>query len=355
GAGGHGTSRKWFVVRTKDGDREVFGKTPTSNMGESFFLNLFDVYANEVRFYDYVKRMESTTVLPNGFFPTVYATKFSAFRSRFLLLLENVDRTRTSATTKISFPELSPSVDHPLRRVLAVLDTQAQLHVEFFNRPPSCVWNKDDRPPLLQLIAQATKKDVISRFPDALSPNVLAEYDLFLTHHDVVRKHWDSGALTLVHGDAHLGNYYFAEEFNGTDVISTTARMYDFQCTAHEHPIRDVCYHILCSVDETVLAQYGGDQELLRYYLSRFNENLKKRGGDSLRTSYYLSFNDAWVQYRLHAFWVLTAFVISAGAGEKLFDGDKARFTVGRISRGCERIAAGAQLRNFLRHSGVTL
>lgn len=358
GAGGNGTTRDWLVITADGIQHDVFGKTATTNTIETFFLNLFDVYANELRFYNYIKgiTITSSTVLPPDFFPKVYAAELSFFKSSFLLLVENVDKTRSTATTTISFPQLASGTPHPIRRVLAVLDTQACLHAEYFMRPPACAWNPDRRPPFLQIISQSTKDKAAVRFAEVLNPKILREYGLFLIYHDVVRKFWDTGPVTLVHGDAHLGNYFFAEEMKGGEIIKTTARMYDFQCTAHEHPVRDVAYHILCSVDAKVIDEFGGDKKLLEYYVDKFNEYMTKREGFSNRSSIteYLSIDEAWKQYRLHAFWVLTAFVISAAPGD-LFDFDKAIFIIGRIVAACERISAGDELVGLLKASGISI
>ena len=354
GAGGHGTERDWIVVSANEKKYPVFIKSATHNFSESFFLNLFDVYSNELRFYQFIKSMPIIKSFPSDFFPIVYSARFSCFSSNFLLMLENVDRTRVSMNTAVLFPELSSKSEHPLRRILAVLNTQATLHAEFFMRPPECVWKKGNRPPLLQIIAQSTLKDVEARFPEILSSDVAADYRLFLHHYHVIRRYWDSCRLTLVHGDAHLGNYFFEEEKKHSEIFDTRARMYDFQCTAQEHPVRDVVYHILCSVDENLVSEYGGDERFLRYYLDLFNEKLKLREcGPQETKPDSLGFVEAWKQYRLHSFWALAAFIISAGAGEKLFEADKASFLIKRIAAGCKRIQAGKELHTLLKLEGV--
>lgn len=353
GAGGNGTTRNWLIVATESIEVDIFAKTAIANTVETFFLNLFDVYANELRFYGFIKSLDlnRSKILPADFFPRVYAAEFSFFKTSFLLLIENVDKTRSTEAIKISFPELSPSMPHPLRRVMAVLDAEASLHAEFFMRTPSCVWHSGNRPRFLQLIAQSTKKGVCSKFGEVFTPAVLRDYELFLNHYDVVRRHWDMGVGTLVHGDAHLGNYFFAEEYLDGEIVKTTARMYDFQCTAREHPIRDVVYHLMSSVDESVVNESCGDRGLLQTYVDLFNDKMRKRE-ESSEEIIFLSFNDAWSQYRLHSFWVLAAFVISAGAGD-LFDADKAKFTISRIVRGIERINAGEELRKLIAESSV--
>lgn len=232
---------------------------------------------------------------------------------------------------------------------------------------------------------------------------MLSTYRLFLSHYDLVRSHWDRGHTTLVHGDAHVGNYYFEEQLAadgaegaagsgdgtrgaGTDpkVVATRAGLYDFQCVAVEHPMRDVVYHTMSSVSEEVVRELGGDQQVVKRYLERFHRSLEGRGratpeqqpgkagtakvqpfaptddaGSDAKAKASgeqapaLSFEDAWRNYRLHGCWVLAAWIISAGAGEKLFEADKARFILGRISRACERVDVRAALLEFLRAQGA--
>ena len=80
--------------------------------------------------------------------------------------------------------------------------------------------------------------------------------------------------------DAHVGNYYFEEDLSSDGregggggeaaVVGTKAGLYDFQCVAQEHPMRDVVYHCMSSVGDDVLREMGGDQQLLRLYLRHF-------------------------------------------------------------------------------------
>ena len=347
-----GTDRVFYHIETSQGlTYNLFMKKRTHQFFESFFLNLFGVYANELSFYQFLKEADEKSplsFLSKSFFPKVYKIKQSLFSSNFILLLEDVNKTRLTNSTKVNFPCLEPSQVHPVARVKAVLFAQAQMHAVFYNRCPSSVWggNQTSRPPFLQLVARSTLLDVQLRFSDVISLNVFDTYKLFLDHYNIVRNHWSNAFLTtLVHGDSHLGNFYFEEEADddGT-IINTVARMYDFQCAGCEHPMRDVVYHVMSSVSDDVLESFGGDKGIVMYYLHLFNQNLRA----TIPSLPELSFDEAWHNYKLHACWVLAAWIISAGAGEKLFDTDKARYILGRISRACERVEVGHALHTFL-------
>lgn len=361
GAGGHGTERLCHTIHTSEKIiLSTFMKTRTNQFFESFFLNLFGVYANEISFYQYLKKSSTfspLSMLPDKFFPEVYVAKFSMFSSNFTLILEDVTKTRVLEGSKVSFPCLEASQEHPLVRVEAVLRAQALLHSTFCNRAPDSVWGgkQSPAPRFLQVIALSTLRDVETRFPGVMSPSVLNTYRLFLDNFSVVRSYWSNkhsqpkeSRITLVHGDSHVGNYFFEEE-RKNDTLKCTARMYDFQCVACEHPMRDVVYHVMSSVSDEVVDVAGGDKELIRYYLQIFNENLL-----SVNPSVpAMDLEEAWYQYRLHACWVLTAWIISAGAGDKLFESEKAKFILAKISRACERVDVHQALVTFLRKEGI--
>jgi len=359
GAGGHGTERLCHTIYTSEKQTlHTFMKSRTSQFFESFFLNLFGVYANELSFYQFLKEGSTSSplaLLPLNFFPRVYVAKFSPFMSNFTLILEDVTQTRASSTTSVSFPCLQPSQQHPLHRVQAVLRAQAILHSTFCERAPDTVWGgkRSPAPRFLQLVARSTLRDVECRFPGVMSPEVLDTYRLFLDNYSAVRQYWSGGGqgrgrTTLVHGDSHLGNFFF-EEGEEEGGAASKARMYDFQCTAREHPMRDVVYHVMSSVSDEVVQQAGGDRALIQAYLLIFNDNLAATN-PSVQP---MELTEAWFHYRLHACWVLVAWIISAGAGDKLFESDKARFILGNISRACDRVDIHQALKEFLESADV--
>lgn len=58
GAGGTGTSRRALIVRLKTGQvLYMFVKVPTSSFMERAFMTLFQVYNNEIHFYEHVSKL----------------------------------------------------------------------------------------------------------------------------------------------------------------------------------------------------------------------------------------------------------------------------------------------------------
>ena len=411
GAGGHGTERAWLALTVEGEARplRVFMKSRTRRFSESFFLNLFGVYQNELGFYRHLKGHrdrgpgagvdpdQALAGLPPGFFPAVHCAEETLFRSDFRLVLEDLVAQRGGGRRAVVFPSLAPGQPHGRARLERVLEAQAALHAAYLGRPPPCVWRgsrPSSSPSFLQLVAGATLRDVEARFPGTVSVGVLATYRLFLANYPAVRNYWDRGQVTLVHGDAHVGNYYFVEEAAGwaaggaaaaaapaAAAAVASAGMYDLQCVAAEHPMRDVAYHVFSSVGDEALAEMGGDQGLVRFYLAKFRAGLGGRAvaapdgltaaeraagrpprgeaageaqqsgggkGDG-KGGEALGFDEAWFNYRLHGCWVLAAWIISAGAGDKLFETEKARFILGRISRACERVDVRGALEEALK------
>ena len=235
GAGGAGTRRYWLVQGTAAAGTRLFCKLPAATLFESLFLDVFGVYANEVRFYN--TRIEA----PPHLFAKAYAAEMS--RGRFVLCLEDV------GARGVTFPVID--TPHAEKTVEAVLEALATLHASCWGYPPRGVWTDEvsakvvggeaTRPPFLRLIADSTLRTITKRWPDLLSADVVATYQLYLDHYDAVRQHWSSGLLVLCHGDAHLGNVFFHEK-------DGPAGFYDMQCVAAEHPMRDVAYHLTLSI-----------------------------------------------------------------------------------------------------------
>ena len=337
GAGGAGTRRYWLVQGTAAAGTRLFCKLPAETLFESLFLDIFGVYANEVRFYN------TKIDAPSHLFAKAYAAEMS--RGRFVLCLEDV------GARGVTFPVID--TPHAGDKVEAVLEALATLHATCWGWPPRGVWNDETRPPFLRLIADSTLRTIRKRWPDLLTADVVATgveiylsrrwrggavifltsaqvatYQLYLDHYDTVRAHWSSGLLVLVHGDAHLGNVFFHEK-------DGSAGFYDMQCVAAEHPMRDVAYHLILSCDSADLARNE------RAYVEAYLRRIAAKGQS-------LSYEAAWREYRLHALWALTALVISAGASADYFAEGLARLTISRAAAAVERVDARGALLDLI-------
>eukprot|EP00750_Incisomonas_marina_P007964 INCI1511.1.p1 GENE.INCI1511.1~~INCI1511.1.p1 ORF type:complete len:273 (+),score=34.39 INCI1511.1:90-908(+) len=202
--------------------------------------------------------------------------------------------------------------EYPLVKVNSALRSFARLHAHFWARPPQGVWTDEwsckltvpptpgrTRPRFLRLIAGATLRRFLSKYGAVLSPELLAGYEYFVKNFSIVREFWSRPPLTLAHGDAHIGNLWFTEN-------STQCGFFDMQCNAAENCMRDITYNLISGCDSIQLQ--NEETRYLQMYLGHLNGFLEKRGIEPL------GFKEAWFQYRMQAWWVLAAFLISAGA-----------------------------------------
>ena len=111
------------------------------------------------------------------------------------------------------------------------------------------------------------------------------------------------------------------------------------QCVAAEHCMRDIAYHLIACFNDGELTDEI-EESLIQYYLYHLNQHL-----DQSKTG--LSYEEAYFQYRIHSFWCLTAFVISAGASD-LMAGAVSRVVLPRISRNMLRMEAPDALNALL-------
>eukprot|EP00756_Hemistasia_phaeocysticola_P016374 Hpha_TRINITY_DN15471_c5_g3::TRINITY_DN15471_c5_g3_i1::g.176728::m.176728 len=326
GAGGTGTTRAWLDLVYEDGEEDrVFVKMPAGRLAERLFLTVFRVYHNELNFYANVR---SHPKVPQRLFAECKHVSMKG--NSFCLILEDLGK------RKAQFPSV---VDpYPRSRLTQSLTSFAKLHATFWEAPPQGVWcdrwsrtrtvpatSREMRPPFRQFVALKTLKEVRRRYPEFMKGDIGEAYELLLREFDTVRRYWSSGRLTLVHGDSHVGNMFFTEECAG---------FYDMQCVAAEHPMRDITYHLLSSYDAGALARE--EKDIIKEYLSI----LAAQGRE-------LTWDEAWLQYRLQSWWALIAFAISAGAGDLMAAGT-AILCMGRITTAMKRIGAVSALRELL-------
>lgn len=327
GAGGTGTIRAQMAVAYADGtDEHLFVKLPASTLFERLFLTIFSVYSNELHFYQSVYEKA-----PKSLFAAPLAVAHSAYSGTFCLILEDL------CSKGVRFYHIM--AEYPKERLLLSLRSFAILHAAFWNRPPAGVWCDDwsrgrtvpptptaTLPPWRRIIGEATLKQFLKRYPGLIPSSILSAYRALIARMDEVSEVWSSAInLTLVHGDGHYGNMFFKEDLAG---------FIDMQCVAVQHPMRDVAYHLLSSCDAEFVEE--NLDELLDYYLGQLNER-----GVSLPKAEAMCF------YRLHSWWALAQFVISAGAND-LMVGDPVQVCISRICAGMEAVDAVGALAEVL-------
>ena len=175
-----------------------------------------------------------------------------------------------------------------------------------------------------------TLEKALKWYPNCMDSSIVSSYRKFIENYPIVRKFWSTEApLTMVHGDCHIGNMSF---FKNDD---TKMWFFDMQCVAAEHCMRDIAYHLIACFNDGELTDEI-EEELIQYYLEHLNRHLSQNESG-------LSYEEAYFHYRVHSFWCLTAFVISAGASD-LMAGAVSRVVLPRISRNMLRIEASGAL-----------
>jgi hypothetical protein len=330
GAGGTGTARAFVEVQFSNGKKsKYFVKFPAPELFQRTFLTVFKVYANELNFYANVRDHVPDDLTAKA----VYVRKKN---TDFVLILEDM------SSKGAIFPTI---LDHyPRSRVELVLRNLARFHAANWNNFPSGVWTDEwsgarngqgrTRPPFLKIVANSTLKKALEWYPNCMDASVVSSYRTFIENYPILRKFWSTSApLTMVHGDCHIGNMSF---FKNDD---SKMWFFDMQCVAAENCMRDIAYHLLSCFNDGELTDEI-EEELIQYYLDHLNKHLPE-------SETGMSFEEAYFQYRLHSFWCLTAFVISAGASD-LMAGAVSRVVLPRISRNMLRIEASGALNDVL-------
>lgn len=195
-----------------------------------------------------------------------------------------------------------------------VIELLANMHAVYWNDAPKDVWHNCPRtgnslgttPPFLLFLAYSGMKKVDTEYGKHLNiySDVRDAFFLGMRHYHELRAYWSSGkALTMCHGDAHMGNVF-------VDQTARKAGFIDFQCVAVEHCMRDVSYHLVNSVPAEELEAI--EEGIIRQYLQALKEGLFRQG----KGQYVVDvpdYEEAYFQYRLHAFWSLIAWVMCCG------------------------------------------
>jgi hypothetical protein len=350
GAGGTGTERSSFVATFADGSKHhLFAKFPSRKFAERVFLTIFRVYINEVVCYD---RMMSLPVEVRHLFPKAYCSRMiSKNTGKFIVILEDVAFRNRPDGTGCEFRSLK-SDDFSKSDCKAVLSQLARLHGYCWGKPPSHVWHHDpatglglgDAPPRCPVILKEGGKKVQEKFGAVVSfpPDVLAAYNLSVDEFPAIRAFWSRQELTCCHGDSHVGNYcFFPAPAGGRREVG----LFDLQCMAAEHGMRDVSYHLItsCSADRLP----ADEEELIRHYLAELKTHFAaSHGGAELD----LDYEQAYFLYRCFAVTTLHAFFATAGFADMVID-SAAVVSVQRTVSTCHRLDILSALRDVLKQT----
>ena len=89
-------------------------------------------------------------------------------------------------------------------------------------------------------------------------------------HWNLLTKYWRQPPLTLIHGDAHLGNVYFRDD--------GTAGFYDWQLVNANTPLCDVSYFLFFAVSPNDLK--ANEKRYLSYYKQQLVLYLQRKKND---------------------------------------------------------------------------
>jgi hypothetical protein len=264
----------------------LFVKLAPLDLRTRLFVGLLGLGRSEVAFY-----RTARSGLPVRA-PQVYFAQAARFGPRFVLLLEDL------AAAGCRFAELTtPCGPEPAR---AVMRTLARLHAAHWESPRlqrDLAWlhgaRREAPARIGRLLSAVSLRPALERFGE-LVPAALREAAPFVSaRRPALEALWSRPPLTLIHGDAHLGNLFF----DGPEV-----GLLDWQVAQLGQGLRDVTYFLETSLAVETRRAHG--EELIRVYLAALAE-----AGVAP-----LPFSLAWEQHRLHALYGWIAAVVTAAA-----------------------------------------
>jgi aminoglycoside phosphotransferase (APT) family kinase protein len=264
----------------------LFVKLAPPDLRTRLFVALLGLGRNEVAFYRTARHGLPVRA------PRVYFAEAARLGARFVLLLEDL------AASGCRFADITTPCDPAQAR--AVMQALAALHAANWESPRlqgDLAWLRGTRRDAVfrigRFLSRVAIRPAFERFGE-LVPGELREQAGFVSEQRLALEAlWTRPPLTLIHGDAHLGNLFFDGAAIG---------FLDWQVAQRGQGMRDVSYFLANSLAvETRRAQ---DEALIRVYLAA----LAAAGVAPM------PFSVAWEQYRLHALYAWIAAVVTAAA-----------------------------------------
>lgn len=262
----------------------LFVKTAPPDVATRLFVNLMRLGVNEVRFY-----REIAPAVPIEH-PRMFHADAGGAAQRFVLVLEDL------AARGADFADVETNVT--LEQAPSVMRELARLHARFWDSPRlrgDLAWLRaPDRRPhaaVERCLCAAALAPAQRRFPDVVPVELRTVAPRIMAARDAFEAVWARGPLTVVHGDAHIGNLYF---------LPGTVGFLDWQLAQCCQGMRDVAYFLIGSLSTELRRAHQHD--LIASYLA----TLRAQGAAAP------AFEEAWLQYRLHAPWFWIAAVVTA-------------------------------------------
>jgi hypothetical protein len=262
-----GTTSRWRLHLPAQ-RLSLFAKTNPPDFATRFFGAMFELSLKELGFYrDLQNHLDIATPKSYGQFGNRY---------RYCILMEDLGG-------RAQFANVSDRCD--LARAESVIDTLASLHASLWqDRRFAGEWRWVNRQEhrsnhaFLRLLREQASLQASRRYGKLL-PEAIPELvnKLNKAYHRLQRE-WATGARTLVHGDAHVGNMFFLSD-GSTGLL-------DWQVLGYEQGMRDVTYFIINSLPTEIRLRH-------QYALiDRYVDGLHDRGIEftkALARSQYLT------------------------------------------------------------------
>lgn len=278
---GHsGTTTRSWIQPGYDGDpppgapTRFFLKVAPHSFPTAVFGEILGLGRNEIRFYD-----ELACEVPVDV-PQAFVARYDAASGAFVLVLED-----------LAADVVFPSFEHPctFEQFASVISELARLHAAFWGSPRferDLAWlpraGNDPAYRLGKAISELSTRPALAKLRGRVSNDFATRAARIHQRRDLLEKAWAKPPLTLVHGDAHLGNLYFRAGKPG---------FFDWQIVSARQGMRDVAHLMVGGLD--VDDRRSWERDLIALYV------------DELRSLGVAEFSvdDAWRQYRLHAFY----------------------------------------------------
>ncbi len=241
---------------------------------------------NEVRFYRDLAD-ELVGVCPKAWY------SYAGIGARFLIVLDDIvaDGARPYALSDRC------EIDH----ARGLIDAFAQLHARFWESPRfdkglSWVRTWSTRPgnAVLKSFYKRGRRGALALDRPEATPAVYSTAAALDANTDRYYREFESGPLTLLHGDSHLGNTY--------SLPDGRSGLLDWQVIWRGPGLREVTYWMITGLDPDIRRRH--ERELLERYL----DGLRAGGIDEVPT-----FDEAFERYRLFSAeaWDATAMTIA--------------------------------------------
>ena len=219
------------------------------------------------------------------------------------------------------------------QKVRAGLAALAELHSVHWGAPYQ-VWKEENRPPFTRTITEGAGLGFKAKYPGLLDQEMWTLLSKVIRNWSTLTDHWRQPPLTLIHGDAHLGNVYFRSD--------GTAAFYDWQLVSADTPLCDVSYFLFFAVSPKILAEK--EKTYLQYYAKCLRGHLSKKGVKDIG----IDDDRMWALYASRAVWSLLACTVTAGIKNFVLDKQLVRRFTEKVVQHVKRVNAVEEIDKIL-------